>query len=71
MSVDQVLRIIEQNPRLIGVGIDGWGEPLLHPKLPEILHALTQRGVLIAFDTNATLVNQRFFRCPRRRRAAY
>lgn len=60
MSVDQITYIIKQNPGLIGVGIGGWGEPLLHPNFPEIFRILTLRGILVAFDTNATLINQRF-----------
>jgi len=60
MSVNQILRIVEQNPGLIGVGIGGWGEPLLHAKFPEILRMLTLKGIFTALDTNATLVNQHF-----------
>jgi MoaA/NifB/PqqE/SkfB family radical SAM enzyme len=60
MSIDQLSYIIEQNPGLVGVGIGGWGEPLLHPRFPEILHLLTSKGIFIAFDTNATLINQEF-----------
>jgi MoaA/NifB/PqqE/SkfB family radical SAM enzyme len=66
MSIDQISYIIEQNPGLIGGGIGGWGEPLLHPHFSEILNLLTSKGIFVAFDTNATLINQEFLTSLRR-----
>lgn len=39
------------------VNLAGWGEPLLHPRLIEMVRIAKRRGVIIGFTTNATLMD--------------
>lgn len=41
----------------ISVNLSGWGEPLLHPHLPEMIRIGKKKGVEIGFTTNATLLD--------------
>jgi len=40
------------------VVLSGWGEPLLHPKIGEIINILKGKGVEVVLFTNATLLNE-------------
>ncbi len=43
--------------RGIVVNLAGWGEPLLHPFLFELIQIAKERGAIIGFTTNATLLD--------------
>jgi radical SAM protein with 4Fe4S-binding SPASM domain len=42
----------EIGPYLLTISLWGWGEPLLHPQLPDILHIAQDRGATIFLSTN-------------------
>jgi MoaA/NifB/PqqE/SkfB family radical SAM enzyme len=41
---------------IIGVGLNGWGEPLLNPHAIRLLEYISNKGLLIAFNTNGILL---------------
>lgn len=41
----------------IDVNLAGWGEPLLHPKLEELIKIIKRIGARVGFTTNATLLD--------------
>lgn len=53
MDVDLFQRVIEEvGPYLLTASLWGWGEPLLHPYLSEILRAIAQYPVATFLSTN-------------------
>ncbi len=46
-------------PTLRRLTLQGLGEPLLSPYLPEMISAAVGRGITVGFNTNATLLNRR------------
>jgi len=42
----------EAGPYLLSTSLWGWGEPLLHPELPEILRLQQGRGIVTFLSTN-------------------
>ena len=59
MSLDMFKRILDEFPLLNSVHIQGLGEPLLHPKLIDMIEYAKQRGLATAFITNLTVLNDR------------
>jgi radical SAM protein with 4Fe4S-binding SPASM domain len=59
ISPDEVRRIVDQIPGLERVVLHGLGEPLLNPRLPEIISLLRERGVWVLFNSNGLLLNER------------
>ncbi|HUG70171.1 MAG TPA: radical SAM protein [Pirellulaceae bacterium] len=59
MSVEtfrQVLdKILREDPLVGNVQLYQWGEPLLNPQLPEIIHAANDRGVKTAISSNMSV----------------
>jgi radical SAM protein with 4Fe4S-binding SPASM domain len=51
-------RLVEDVP-LRQLTLQGLGEPLLSPFLPEMIEAAVRRGIRVGFNTNATLLNRR------------
>lgn len=43
--------------RGIEVDLAGWGEPLLHPELCELIRIAKEKGGIVGFTTNATLLD--------------
>ncbi len=43
----------ETGPHLLAIAFWQWGEPLLHPRLPEMVAAASRRGILTLLSTNA------------------
>jgi radical SAM protein with 4Fe4S-binding SPASM domain len=60
---DVFTRIVDENPNLERVTLQGLGEPLLHPRIVDMVRYLAERGIRCGFNTNATLLT------PRRARA--
>lgn len=46
-------------PRLSLVHLQGWGEPLLHPKIFDMAALVRQKGCQVAFTTNGSLLDER------------
>ncbi|HEY7357261.1 MAG TPA: radical SAM protein [Ktedonobacterales bacterium] len=59
LSLAEVMRIVEQLPRLERVVLHGLGEPLLNPELPAIVAHLRGRGAYVLFNSNATALSER------------
>ena len=56
LTYDSAIRIIEENREFItSVCLTG-GEPLLHPKLKEIVREFANRTECVALNTNASLL---------------
>ncbi|MBO0701681.1 MAG: SPASM domain-containing protein [Candidatus Dormibacteraeota bacterium] len=51
--------LIEENPQLERVTLQGLGEPLLAPDLPEMVRLASARGVDMGFNTNGMLLTER------------
>lgn len=59
MPIEYVKSCLKAIPKsIIGVGLGGWGEPLLHPDFLEILSLINKHGLLISFDTNGLLLKE-------------
>jgi radical SAM protein with 4Fe4S-binding SPASM domain len=52
-------RIVDENPNLERVTLQGLGEPLLHPRIVDMVRYLAERGIRCGFNTNATLLTPR------------
>jgi radical SAM protein with 4Fe4S-binding SPASM domain len=50
--------INEVGPYLLTMSFVGWGEPLLHPQLAEILHLTQNRGITTFLSTNGSVLNK-------------
>lgn len=51
-------RLVDEVP-LRQLTLQGLGEPLLSPHLPEMIEAAVRRGIRVGFNTNATLLGRR------------
>lgn len=51
-------RLVDEVP-LRRLTLQGLGEPLLSPYLPEMIAAAVQKGIRVGFNTNATLLNRK------------
>lgn len=52
-------QILDKYPSIKGCCIAGYGEPLLHPKLKELLDIFQARGVYVGIITNGALIESR------------
>ncbi|MFC3384207.1 radical SAM protein [Couchioplanes azureus] len=52
-------RLVEQVPELRRLTLQGLGEPLLSPYLPEMIRTAVDRRITVGFNTNATLLTAR------------
>jgi radical SAM protein with 4Fe4S-binding SPASM domain len=53
MAVDLFERVIDEvGPYLLTISLWAWGEPLLHPQLQRILHAVRKHDIAILLSTN-------------------
>lgn len=59
ITSEEVRQIIGQLPDLERVVLHGLGEPLLNPRLPEIIALLRARNIWALFNSNALLLNER------------
>jgi radical SAM protein with 4Fe4S-binding SPASM domain len=57
LSFDEVVRIVDQVPRLKRAVLHGIGEPLLNAELPQMIRYLKKRGVYVLFNSNALLLS--------------
>ena len=56
MDLDTAKNIINNLGKVVGIGLSGWGEPLLHPQIIDLLRYISEKGILISFDTNGVLL---------------
>ena len=59
---DEFLRVVEQFPDMQRAVLHGIGEPLLNRDLPRMIAHLKARAVTVLFNTNATLLDERWGR---------
>ncbi|MFI7599924.1 radical SAM protein [Actinoplanes sp. NPDC049681] len=52
-------RVVAEVPELRRLTLQGLGEPLLSPYLPEMISTAVERGITVGFNTNATLLTAR------------
>jgi MoaA/NifB/PqqE/SkfB family radical SAM enzyme len=62
LTWDDFLRIIAQFPNMERAILHGIGEPLLNKQLPQMINHLKGLGVYVLFNTNATLLDDRWAR---------
>lgn len=48
-------KILKENELVTHVSLYSWGEPFLHPKLPEIIRHLHERGIAAAVSSNLSI----------------
>jgi tungsten cofactor oxidoreducase radical SAM maturase len=60
--VDKIKRSLAQLPNLEKVVFGGIGEPLMHPRLPELISYVKRRGVHVTISTNGYLLGD-FINC--------
>jgi len=58
LSWEGFCRIVEQFPEMERAVLHGIGEPLINKDLPRMIAHLKARGVMVLFNTNATLLNE-------------
>lgn len=59
MSFDNYLKVLDQIPTITNLQINGLGEPLLHPKIFEMIKAAKERGIKVSMNSNAVLINSK------------
>jgi MoaA/NifB/PqqE/SkfB family radical SAM enzyme len=59
LSLDDFRGIVDGNPSLKKLTLQGLGEPLLAPNLFDMIEYATARGIEVGFNTNATLLDGR------------
>lgn len=59
LSFEHFTHIVEQAPGLQRAVLHGLGEPLLNPRLFEMVRYLKARGVYVLFNSNALALNER------------
>ncbi len=62
LSWENFLKIVDQFPKMERAVLHGIGEPLINKDLPRMIAYLKERGVYVLFNTNATLLNERWSR---------
>lgn len=56
MDLETCKHIVGGFKGVMGIGLTGWGEPLLNPDIISILRYISGKGMLIGFDTNGLLL---------------
>jgi radical SAM protein with 4Fe4S-binding SPASM domain len=59
MRPDLFHRLITEVPSLTRLTLQGLGEPLLSPYLPEMIRTAVEHRITVGFNTNATLLTER------------
>lgn len=59
-AIDETLfrRLVDDLPELDDLTLQGLGEPLLHPRLLELVRYTHERGIRVGFNSNATLLSR-------------
>src|SRR3954469_13962727 len=59
MPIELFDRLVAEVPGLTRLTLQGLGEPLLSPHLPEMIRTAVERRITVGFNTNATLLTPR------------
>ncbi len=59
MSLDTFEKLIEQNPQLIKIKLQGMGEPLVNKNFFEMINICDKNGVFVETVTNGSLLNDK------------
>lgn len=60
LSWEDFLSVVQQFPDMRRAVLHGIGEPLLNPELPRMIRHLKERGVTVLFNSNATLLDEKW-----------
>lgn len=58
LTVDELGKVLDANPKLQIVYLTNWGEPMLNKSIIEIISTCSSRGLFTVMTTNATLLTQ-------------
>jgi MoaA/NifB/PqqE/SkfB family radical SAM enzyme len=58
MGIDMFRALVDANPNLRRITLQGLGEPLLAPHLLEMVELASARGIDVGFNTNGTLLTE-------------
>jgi organic radical activating enzyme len=62
-SYRQVIdKILAENEVVTHISLYSWGEPMLHPALPEMIEYLHERGIAAALSSNLSIKNEALLR---------
>ncbi|HVE13208.1 MAG TPA: radical SAM protein [Elusimicrobiota bacterium] len=59
MPYEAFVRLVEQFPGTRELHLQGLGEPMMHPRLPEMIAYAASRGWTVSVNSNCTLLNRR------------
>lgn len=59
ISIEMLEQILDRFPSIKGCCIAGYGEPLLHPKLKDLIDILKKKKVFVGIITNGALILQK------------
>lgn len=59
LSYEEFASLVDANPQLERITLQGLGEPLLAPHLVDMVHYAATRGIDIGFNCNGTLLSRR------------
>lgn len=59
MDYDLFTRLVDENPELRDLHLQGLGEPMMHPRFFDMVSYAAARGVRVTTNTNGTLLNGR------------
>lgn len=62
LAWETFVQVVEQFPEMRRAVLHGIGEPLINPHLARFVEHLKARGVTVLFNSNATLLNERWAR---------
>src|SRR5947209_6666893 len=59
MAFQTFTGLVDENPRLETLHLQGLGEPLMHPRFVDMVRYAAGRGIRVTTNSNFTLVNER------------
>jgi radical SAM protein with 4Fe4S-binding SPASM domain len=59
ITLDELIRITDQLPKLKQIALHGIGEPLLNKALPAMIRHLKNRDIFVFFNSNGILIDER------------
>ncbi len=59
MQMETFYRIVDGNPNLNHLHLQGLGEPMMHPRFFEMVSYAAGRGIRVTTNSNVTLLNDR------------
>lgn len=59
MSLERFKMIMDKLPTIVEVNLTGWGEPLCHSKLSELIRYCKEKEIIVDFTTNGILLDDK------------